>query len=294
MQSVTTIKAKWYDPAIWPRWVRWCATVIVPLLVAIVVYVVYDIVNNIVPMVPSAVTSLFAALIAAYAYVVSGRIIAPSSRRFIGYTLALIALIFVGYFIGVIVTKPTSSMPAWYGVLFGLVGAAGAVFGAFIEMPDRDAARREFYAFLPTPLRWALFLPIAIVLSFLVDFALGIPLALMHLNSEVIKLVNTPLSMAVFIGVAAAVAPRAKGLVGVTLGAIFTAIALIGLFITADRPLAAQIISHALHRNPDDFVWSTSVWYQTLSFTSVLLASVIAAWGSVDAERQRKVDAAAM
>ncbi len=226
---------------------------------------------------PAAVTRLLAILIGSSAFVVCGRYVAPAFGRYVGYSLGVALLVFAGYVMGNVMTQGSGSLPKWYAVLMPIAAAVGAVYACFADVPESgDPNGREIYSWMPGPLRWLTFIPFAFVLTIVVCFALGLPLAFLRLNFDIIKLVNTPITAAVFIGVAAAVAPSHKKAVAITLGA-FIALFAIGLFLSAlDRPLTIQVISRITHADPSTLGFYMSPWYQILSSSGALAGVLIA------------------
>jgi hypothetical protein len=266
-----------WDPEGWPRWLRWCLALPLSLLAAVIVYFIYYIANSIFPDMPSAVTGLLAILIGSTAFVLCGRYVAPAFNRYVGYTQGLALLTFAGYLLGMVLTQGSGSLPKWYALLMPIAGGVGALYACFADLPELgDHAGKEVYSWMPDPLRWLAFIPIALILAMAVCFALALPLAFLRIHSDIIKLVNTPISAAVFVGVAAAVAPSHKKTVAITLGS-FIALFAVGLFLSAlDRPLTVQIISQFTHTNPSILGFYMSVWYQIMSSTSALAGALIA------------------
>lgn len=268
----------WYDPEGWPRWLRWCLALPLSLLVAVIVYFVYYIVNSILPDVPTAVTGLLAVLIGSSAFVTCGRYIAPAFDRYVGYTLGVALLTFAGYDMGMILTQGSTSLPKWYAVLVPIAAAVGALYACFADLRELrgQPPGREIYSWMPAPIRWLVFLPLAVTVALIVCFALALPLAFLGISSEAIKLVNTPISAAVFISVAAAVVPMYKKPIAIALGSVIGLYSLT-LFLSAlDRPLTLQIVAQTTHTYPSTFGFYMSPWYQILSSLSALSGVVIA------------------
>ena len=285
--------AKWYEPTGWPRWVRWAAVAPLSLLAAIAIYFIYAIINGIASELPSSITSLFAIAIGVYVYVGVGRVIAPAFSKLVGFTLATTALTFIGWFLGNVVANAPHGIPQWYAVLVGLAAMGAALGGAFADIPDRVPHEREVYAWLPGALRWVLFIPIAVTLAVAVCFVLAVPLALMSLNSDVVRLINTPLATATFIAVCAAVVPKAKNVVGIIFAVLLGLLALVQLFSGIDRGAAVQIFASLAHKGRDEIAWSMTPWYQTLTGLGMLAGCCIGMVGSVQAEKTRKATEAA-
>jgi hypothetical protein len=277
LQDDTKPTAPWYDPEGWPRWLRWCLALPLSLLAAVIVYFIYNIANSFFPDMPTAVTSLLAVLIGSTAFVLCGRYVAPGFHRYVGYTIGVAVVTFAGYAMGMILTQGSGSQPKWYALLVPIAAAVGALYGCFAGLPDlRDHAGKEVYSWMPGPLRWLALVPVALVLTVAVCFALGLPLAFLRIDLDIIKLVNTPIAAAVFVGVAAAVAPSHKKLVAMTLGS-FIGLFAVGLFLSAlDRPLTVQILSQFTHADPSTLGFSMSVWYQIMSSTSALAGALTA------------------
>jgi hypothetical protein len=279
---------QWYDPSGWPRWVRWLLVGPVSLLAAVAIFFLYNIINAVASEVPTALTSLFAIAIGTYAFVGIGRVIAPAFSRLVGYVLATTALTLVGYYLGNIVVSGAQETPTWYAILVGLVAMCSAIAAAVTDIPDANPDEREVYAWMPSVLRWILFLPIALVLAGLACLALGVPLFFMHFSTDVVQLLNTPLAIATLIAVAAAVTPAWKNFVGVTIAALIAVVSFSQLLAGADRSLALQLIAALTHRRAQEFGWSMTPWYETLSGLSGLAGCVIGAIGAVQAEGRRK------
>lgn len=268
---------KWYDPEGWPRWLRWCLALPLSLLAAVIVYFIYNIVNSFSSEIPTALTGLLAIVVGSAAFVLCGRHVAPGFNRYVGYTFAAALLSAAGYLAGMILTQGSGALPKWYAVLIPIAAAFGALYACFADMPDlHDHEGKEVYSWMPGPLRWLAFIPIALVLSVVVNFALGLPFAFLNLSSDIVKLVNTPITAATFIGVAAAVAPSHKKVVAVTLSVLIAIFAVGLLFSALDRPLTVQIISRLTHTDPSILRFYMSVWYQIMSSISTLAGLLIA------------------
>jgi hypothetical protein len=281
---------KWYDPTGWPEPVRWVALVPLPVGAAIVAFVIYSVVNGIFPDMPSALTGLLAVVVAASAYVGLSRLLAPSFDRLIGVVQVGAVCLFAAYMVAKAVLEPArNGSPTWYTILFGVAAIGGAVYGSSVALEGSAAAvRREVYAWMPAPLRWVLFIPIALLLAVLSAAAFGLLLYALHVSADAAKLVNTILMSAIFIGVASAVAPCGKNVVGIVFALIFGFFAVFQILAGAFRPVAAQMIAGYFHKDLADVAFDSPVWYQLLTGFGLLAGAVVGALGAVRAERDRR------
>jgi hypothetical protein len=291
----------WYDPQGWTRWLRWLLALPLSLLAAVIIYFVYYIANSFFPDMPTAVTGLLAVLIGSTTFVLCGRYVAPSFDRYVGYTLGVALLVFAGYVLGMILTQGSGSSPKWYALLMPVAAAVGALYACFADLSERrDHSGSEMFSWMPGPLRWLTFIPVALFLAVAACFALGLPLASLRINEDVIRLVNTPILIAVFIGVAAAVAPSHKKAVAITLGLLIALFSIV-LFLSAlDRPLTVQIVPRIIrvldpgffertHFDPSSLTFAMSVWYQIMSSTSALAGVLIAILATSEVAKMPRV-----
>jgi hypothetical protein len=138
---------------------------------------------------------------------------------------------------------------------------------------------------MPAPLRWCLFVPIALVASLLAAYAVGFPLSLARLDAALIPIANAPVTAAVFVGVSAAVAPRGKKIVGIALATIAGILVLVLFWTGLNAAVTKATLPLNIGQRPDELALSITVWSQVLTTAGAIAGLAIGAIAAAHAER---------
>ncbi|HEY6325812.1 MAG TPA: hypothetical protein VIW73_04760 [Candidatus Cybelea sp.] len=218
--------------------------------------------------------ALFAVGISAALFVYCGSAIAPRFRRYVRYTLTAAVLTPAIYYVITASVEGVSARPA---VLTGLAAVAGVICAYAAARGDVTESGSEMFGWMPGTLRWVAFIPVAFVLSLIAGYAIGLPLSLLPLNTQqFVPLVTTPVFTAAFVGVAEAVAPRNKRIVGLTLSSLTAVIVIMFLWVGLVQAVNGAIVPIYVYAKPDERALSITVWHEVLMAAACLAGLAIA------------------
>lgn len=269
----------------WPSWLRWCLTGVLAVLPVVVAYLIFALVAGVAPAIAAQAVGVLAAALGCGAFVYVGRAVAPSFRRYVALTL--VAAIAIGAIYFMVTSSRLLGAPAGFVFLAGLAAIAGAICGCVARLGDpAEPAAGEIFGWMPAILRWCAFVPIALVASLLAAYELGFPLSLARFDGALIPIANAPVTAAVFVGVAAAVAPRGKKIVGIALAVLAALVVLVLFWTGLSAAVTRQTLPLNIGQRPDELALEITVWSQILTTAGAIAGLAIGAIAASRAERR--------
>jgi hypothetical protein len=252
-------------------WLRWFLAAPLAGVWVAVLYLVYGGVERLGVGALTAIAGPVAAALAATGFVYIGRRVAPRFGGYVAFALT------IGVFATAIFTLLLGSNngfaapPRWYMALLAIAAIAGAIYGYNAKPRNADAAPgHDAFAWMPHLVRWLVLIPLASAIALVVAFGISIPLALLHAPAELVRLANTPVSMAALVAAGAAIAPSHKKGVAVTLGIVAALVVAIVLFAGLQQATTAATLPIYVNQRPNEKALALTAWLDFLTSAGAL------------------------
>jgi|GEM_PF-6629812 len=268
-------------------WLRWFFAAPLSAMWVALVYLVYSGIARLGLGAMTAIAGVVAAVLAAGGFVYIGRRVAPRFQGYVAFALAIGVFAAAIFALLIGSNNGFAAPPRWYMALLAFGAIAGAIYAYNAKPGNEDAAPgHDAFAWMPGFVRWCTFIPLSLVLSLIVAYGIALPLALFHVHAELVRLLNTPVSMAALVAAGAAIAPGHKKGIALTLGILAALVVVILLFAGLQQATTVATLPIYVYQQPNGKALVLTAWLDFLTSVGGLAGIAVGVRAALRAQRR--------